>query len=171
MVRRAGDFFAESITPIEETHRTALEANVHLARVNHELRQRCEDLAASSRQLRKEIDQRTSAEQSLKRSERHYAQLLQQSQQMQEQLRLLSRQLLSAQEEERKRISRELHDVIAQTLTGINVRLAALKKAATINTAGLEQNIASTEQLVRRSVDIVHQFARELRPRFWTIWA
>jgi signal transduction histidine kinase len=46
---------------------------------------------------------------------------------LQEQLRLLSRQLLLAQEEERKRISRELHDEIAQTLTGINVRLAALK--------------------------------------------
>jgi signal transduction histidine kinase len=83
---------------------------------------------------------------------------------MQGQLRLLSRQLLSAQEEERKKISRELHDVIAQTLTGINVRLAALKKEAGLNTKGLERNIARTQQLVQHSVNIVHQFARELRP-------
>jgi signal transduction histidine kinase len=40
---------------------------------------------------------------------------------MQEQLRLLSRQLLLAQEDERKKISRELHDVIAQVLTSINI--------------------------------------------------
>ena len=56
--------------------------------------------------------------------------MLDQSRLMQEQLRHLSRQVLQAQEEERKRISRELHDVIAQTLTGINVRLATLKKEA-----------------------------------------
>jgi len=83
---------------------------------------------------------------------------------MQEQLRQLSRQILSAQEEERKEISRELHDVIAQTLTGINVRLSALAKEAAINTKGLDRNIARTQRLVEKSVDIVHQFARELRP-------
>ena len=83
---------------------------------------------------------------------------------MQEQLRLLSRQLLSAQEEERKKISRELHDVIAQTLAGINVRLAALKKEAALNTKGLEHNITRTQRLVQHSVEIVHRFARELRP-------
>ncbi len=76
----------------------------------------------------------------------------------------MSRQILSAQEEERKEISRELHDVIAQTLTGINVRLAALKKEAAVNTKGLDRNIARTQRLVEKSVDIVHQFARELRP-------
>ena len=83
---------------------------------------------------------------------------------MQEQLRLLSRQLLSAQEEERKKISRELHDVIAQTLTTINLRLASLKKEAALNTKGLERSIARTQELVERSVNIVHRFARELRP-------
>jgi signal transduction histidine kinase len=76
----------------------------------------------------------------------------------------LSRQILSAQEEERKEISRELHDVIAQTLTGINIRLAALKKEAAVNTSGLDRNIARTQRLVEKSVNIVHQFARELRP-------
>src|SRR5256885_6525793 len=83
---------------------------------------------------------------------------------MQKKMRMLSRQLLSAQEEERKKISRELHDVIAQTLTGINVRLAALKKEAALNTKGLERNIARTQELVEHSVNVVHRFARELRP-------
>jgi signal transduction histidine kinase len=86
------------------------------------------------------------------------------SERLQEQLRRLSRQILSAQEEERKKISRELHDVIAQTLTGINIRLAALKKEAAVNTKGLDRNIARTQRLVEKSVNIVHQFARELRP-------
>ncbi len=90
--------------------------------------------------------------------------MLEQSDHLQEQLRRLSRQILSAQEDERKKISRELHDVIAQTLTGINVRLATLKKEAALNTKGLDRNIARTQRLVEKSVDIVHQFARELRP-------
>jgi len=89
---------------------------------------------------------------------------LEQSHHMQEQLRHLSREVLRAQEEERKRISRELHDVIAQTLTGINVRLAGLKANATVNTKELQRNITRTQQLVEQSVNIVHRFARELRP-------
>ena len=44
------------------------------------------------------------------------------------------------------------------------MRLAALKKEAALNTKGLDRNIASTQRLVEKSVDIVHRFARELRP-------
>jgi signal transduction histidine kinase len=164
MVRRAGAFFAEAITPLENTHRIAQETNIHMDRLNQALRQRSAALAASNQQLKQEVAQRKSAEESLKKSERHYGQLLEQSRHMQEQLRLLSRQLLLAQEEERKKISRELHDVIAQTLASINVQLATLKNKAALNTKGLERSIARTQRLVVRSVNIVHQFARELRP-------
>ena len=127
IIKRAGMFFAEAILPMEETHRTALEANVHLNRLNQELSQRTEDLSASNRKLRREITKRKTVEQALRTSEQHSGRLLAQSRGLQEQLRHLSRRILSTQEEERKRISRELHDVIAQMLTGINVRLATLK--------------------------------------------
>jgi signal transduction histidine kinase len=164
MVRRAGVFFAEAIIPIEETHRIAQETNVRVEELNQTLRRRSADLTASNQQLKQEIAQRKLVEKSLRKSEQHYSRLLEQARGMQEQLRLLSRQLLSAQEEERKKISRELHDVIAQTLTGINARLAALAKKAGLNTKGLARSIARTQRLVEDSVSIVHRFARELRP-------
>ena len=129
-----------------------------------EAQRRMEALAVTNQKLKREIVRRQAVEAALKESERHTRRLLEQSRHMQEQLRLLSRQLLTVQEEERKRISRELHDVIAQTLTGINVRLAALKKESAVNTKDLEQNITRTQQLVEQSVNIVHRFARELRP-------
>ena len=115
-----------------------------------EAQRRMETLAIANQELRQEIVRRQAVEEALRKSEQHS--------------RHLSRRILSAQEEERKKISRELHDVIAQTLTGINVRLSDLKKEATIDTKNLERNIARTQKLVEHSVDIVHQFARELRP-------
>ena len=121
-------------------------------------------MTASNRKLEQEIVRRQAVEEALQKSEQHQRQLLEESRQLQEQLRRLSRQVLQAQEEERKRISRELHDVIAQTLTSINLRLATLKKEATVNTKSLERTITRTQQLVEHSVDIVHKFARELRP-------
>jgi two-component system, NarL family, sensor histidine kinase DegS len=164
LIKQAGTFFAVAITPIEKKHRSAREAIAHLKKFIKTLSQRTVELAASNLQLNLEITQRKAAEEALQKSERHYSELLEQSDRLQEQLRELSRQILSAQEEERKRISRELHDVIAQTLTGINIRLATLKKEAALNTKGLDRNIARTQRLVEQSVKIVHQFARELRP-------
>jgi PAS domain S-box-containing protein len=129
-----------------------------------EAKGRLEALAVANQELRREIVRRQAVEKSLRKSEHRSGELFEQARRMQEQLRLLSRQLLSAQEEERKMISRELHDVVAQTLTGINVRLAGLKKEAALNTKGLRQSIARTQQLVESSLKIVYRFVRELRP-------
>lgn len=164
VIRQAGSFFAEAITPIEKFHRTARETNARLDQLNQMLRQQSVDLAASNQHLKQEIARRKLAEAALSKSEQHYRELLDQSRRMQEQLRFLSRELLLAQEEERKKISRELHDVIAQTLTSINVRLAKLKKGSARNTKGLERNIDHTQKMVLHSVNIIHRFARELRP-------
>jgi len=127
-------------------------------------RRRLEVVAATNRKLESEIARRQMVEESLKQSEQEQTRLLEQSRSMQDQLRRLSRQVLQAQEDERKRISRELHDVIAQTLTGINIRLAALKKGAGRNLKDFDRDLELTQKLVEDSVNLVHQFARELRP-------
>jgi signal transduction histidine kinase len=164
LMSRAGLFFAEAITPIEQTHRGAREANIQLNRTVKALNQRTAELADSVAELKQEIIQRQAVETSLRTSEQTSLELLEKSRRMQEELRHLSRQLLSVQEEERRKISRELHDVIAQTLTGINLRLASLKAEAKVSTNELQEKISRTQQLVEESLDIVHRFASELRP-------
>ena len=164
MMKRATRFFVAVLGPIENAHRTALEHNGRLSQLDVTVRRRTDELATARRQLQHEIRRRETVQAALTKSEHHYGQLLEKSHRMQEHLRRLSHEVLLAQEEERKKISRELHDEIGQTLTAINVRLAALKKEATVNTAGLKKKIASTQRLVERSMNTVHRFARELRP-------
>ena len=164
IIEKAGAFFVEAIQPIEVTHRSALESNIRLNRMNRELNQRTMELAASNQSLKGSIAKRKAVEQALRSKEKLSTQLLDRSNLLQEQLRQLSRQMLLTQEEERKRISRELHDVIAQMLTGINIRLETLRTEAAISTSGLTKNILRTQRLVEMSVDVVHRFARELRP-------
>jgi len=129
-----------------------------------ETQRRLEVLAASNQKLELEIVRRQLVEDSLKKSERQLSQSLAQARQQQEQLRQLARKIIDAQEEERKRISRELHDEIAQTLVGMNVHLEALAREGKVDPASFKQKIVRTQKLIGESVDVVHRFARDLRP-------
>jgi len=161
--KQADDFFAEAITPIVETHRAARQSKTDLRRLNQTLRRRTMELAATNRQLQRGIIRRKTVESALKKSGEHYAKLLKDSLQVQEGLRELTHQVLAAQEDERQKISRELQDEIAQTLLGINVRLLSLKREARNNTNGLQNEIASTQQLVIDSAKSVRRSARKIK--------
>ena len=165
LLKRAELFFAEAISPIEQTHRAALRANARLHQLHKTLGRRAVALAAAHRDLKQGTVQRKAVEQALKKSAGHYAQLVKESRRLQKHLRQLTHRILSAQEEERTKISRELHDEVAQTLLGINVRLLALKQEATGNTAGLKKEIASTQRLVKNSATTLSRFAREFGKR------
>ncbi len=121
-------------------------------------------LAAANAKLEAEVTRRKAVERSLTQSRQQQARLLVEAHGLHGQLRHLSRSVLRAQEEERRLISRELHDVIGQLLTGINLRLGNLGSQANVSPLELQQSIAATQELVARSVETVHQFARELRP-------
>lgn len=163
-LKRAGNFFAEALIPLDAAQRAAEEDNRHLQQRNDALRLHTAALAKLNRQLLREVTRRKAAEIVVTRSKEEYQALFLSSQIMQTKLRQLTRQIISAQEEERKEISRELHDEVVQTLVGINVELSALSEGATIGARRLKEKIAQTQRLVENSVNAVHRFARELRP-------
>jgi two-component system sensor histidine kinase DegS len=114
--------------------------------------------------LKKEKARGRKLEAALGKSKSRHTRLLQESRDMQKQLSLLSRRLLLSQEEERRRISRELHDEIVQTLVAISMHLSALTVSLPVDVKELKRKIVRTHRLVNKSVNIVHRFARELRP-------
>jgi two-component system sensor histidine kinase DegS len=150
ILKAAETFFLEALSPFEATHRGFSETNVKLQERN--------------RELEAEIGERKRAEDALRQSERHYQRLFKEAQDMQENLRSLSNEILRTQEEERKRISRELHDEVGQSLTAISVTLATLNSQGTGNSSVRGQKLAEAQAMLQETMETIHRFARDLRP-------
>lgn len=163
-LRIAGALYLEALTPFEARQRGFRETCARLSELNRAQEQRNLELAAINRRLRVEIGERKRTEAALRLSEKHSRDLLRQAQSMQEDLRRLSEQILHVQEQERTRISRELHDEVGQALTAVTVSLAMLSKQIGGPPASFDDRIKAIQTLVEQTMDTVHAFARELRP-------
>lgn len=71
------------------------------------------------------------------------------------------RRALEAQEAERSRVARGLHDEVGQVLTGVLLQLDSLAAGTAPERRG---DIEETKQAVRRALDEVRRIARDLRP-------
>jgi PAS domain S-box-containing protein len=75
-------------------------------------------------------------------------------------VRALLKQVVGAQEEERRRVARELHDDAAQTLAALLVKLRAVEEAGSVATAAAND----LRVHVARALDGVQRIAKGLRP-------
>lgn len=81
-----------------------------------------------------------------------------------QELRNLSARLMEVQENERKRISRELHDAVGQALSGVQFELHDLAVALSDSTEPLRGRVDRIRGLVENSVAMVRNMALLLRP-------
>jgi len=97
-----------------------------------------------------DITRRKQAEEALRESEK--------------QLRSLSSQLLTAQETERKRISRELHDELGQSLTVMKLRLNYIEKNLLKHQTELKQECEYGVQYIDQVIENIRRLSRDLSP-------
>lgn len=160
VIKRANVFFAETMVPNEKTHRAALDSDARVLQLTRMLRQRTVESSDSKRRLERGITRRQVAETALKKSGKHRAGLLLESNRLQNRLRHQAHSMLSAQEVSRHKNSVNLNDEIAQTLLAINIRLLSLKTSAMASREKFEKDVVETQQMVQQSVMTIRRLVR-----------
>jgi signal transduction histidine kinase len=96
--------------------------------------------------------------------ERETAEQQKATEQAEERLRLLSQQLVSSQEKERKALSRELHDEIGQLLTALRMELGSLERAHSSGAADFKTHLEQAKKLAESTLRTTRDIAMGLRP-------
>ena len=72
--------------------------------------------------------------------------------------------VINAQEEERKRIARELHDDYGQTLTGLIMSIESLENMTSPEQSQFKEKLKNTKSLVTRTLEDMRRLTLDLRP-------
>ena len=135
-------------------HLLVVQKSAQLNDANERLEQRVAartaQLSASNRDLRREVEERVRAERALQASR--------------EELREIAAISASAREAEQRRIARELHDELAQTLATLKNDLEWLLDHVPQDDAPLARKIAAMHALARGAVTATRRIASDLRP-------
>lgn len=135
-------------------HLLVVQKSAQLNDANERLEQRVAartaQLSASNRDLRREVEERVRAERALQTSR--------------EELREIAAISASAREAEQRRIARELHDELAQTLATLKNDLEWLIDRVPQDDALLARKIAAMHALARGAVAATRRIASDLRP-------
>jgi PAS domain S-box-containing protein len=85
-------------------------------------------------------------------------------QKSEQQLHLLSSQLIKTQEIERRRVSRELHDELGQALMVFKIKLRYIREKLGIHQAALKANCDEVISIINDTTQNVRQLSRALSP-------
>ena len=92
------------------------------------------------------------------------ATLYQQSVEYSKSMAALTSRLTFVQEEERRRITRELHDGIGQALTGLRLNLEILSRQVPIVERAAVDRVSMMKQIIDETLNSIRQIAFDLRP-------
>ena len=81
-----------------------------------------------------------------------------------QELRVLSKQAINAQEDERKRIARSLHDDTGQSLSTLIINLERLENHIPTDSAELVNRLRSIRQMAAESLECLRSIIYDLRP-------
>lgn len=112
--------------------------------------ERTKKLQKANVKLVREINERKRMEKALRLSETR--------------LRRLSSQLFNAQEEERHRLSKELHDQLGHDLVLLKSRLNSIKRKLPSHLAAPQEELVETQEYVDQIIEDVRRIATELSP-------
>ena len=148
--RIASGEMAEPIPPLGEDEVGRLGRSFEGMRVA--LKESMEAVARANLELEGRVEERT----------REIKRLLRELQEREERRGELLRKVISAQEEERKRIARELHDDTSQALTALAVGLETAQAALPPGTP--RERLEEAKALALRTLEGLHQMIFDLRP-------
>ncbi len=118
--------------------------------LEHRVEERTEELRQVNMELRREIEERILAEKALRES--------------QEELRFLTSELITIQESERRRISRELHDELGQALAVSKTRLEAIEGKLRRDQKALKEDCQHLLSYIDEITENVRRVAWDLSP-------
>ncbi len=98
------------------------------------------------------------------RVERRAAEQHHQTELAEQEMRRLSRKVVQAQEDERRNLSRELHDEVGQTITALRVELGNLEKLREAPAEEFRRHLEDAKELAAGTLRSVRDIAMGLRP-------
>jgi len=136
------------ITPRHHVEQTLANASKELEK---RVEERTAELLTANKLMKKMLDEGKRAEERITKSR--------------ERLRNLSARLQTVLEEERARISREIHDELGQALTAMKMDLSLIRRSLVSDgLAGQSAKVQEIERTVNRIIRTVRKIATELRP-------
>ena len=126
--------------------------------------ERTAELAEVNKALVAEISERMETERSLRDSEDAVQAGQRALRQSREDLQALAARLLTAQEEDRRRISRDLHDDVNQRLAMIAVDVETLSLRPPTSKAALGRSLRSVQDRIVEMSDDIRRFVHQLHP-------
>jgi signal transduction histidine kinase len=151
----ASNFGVMVVEDITQRKRAEAALQQAYSELEQRVTERTAELANAVSALKKEVAERT-------QTEIKNVRLIKQVQQGREQMRQLAQQTVVAQEEERQRLSRELHDEAGQALTALKMTLETIQ--LDLPAEVLRQQLNRAAKLADTTMEELRTLARDLRP-------